>query len=89
MESIMYKPGDKVTIRSDLEEYECYYMLSGPKKGKGMFCTVPSMVRQAGKVFTIDKILDNGRGYQLKEHYLGWTDSMFESANECVCDSLL
>ena len=28
----MYKPGDKVTIRSDLKEYECYLMLSGPKK---------------------------------------------------------
>lgn len=89
MESIMYKPGDKVTIRSDLEEYECYFMLSGPKKGKGMFCTVPSMVAQAGKIFTIEKILEDGRGYQLKECHFGWTDSMFESANECVCDSLL
>lgn len=39
MESIMYKPGDKVTIRSDLEEYECYFMLSGPKKGKE--CSAP------------------------------------------------
>ena len=34
MESMMYKPGDKVMIRPDLKEYECYYMLSGPKKGK-------------------------------------------------------
>lgn len=32
MESMMYKPGDKVMIRPDLREYECYYMLSGPKK---------------------------------------------------------
>lgn len=85
----MYKPGDKVTIRSDLEEYECYFMLSGPKKGKGMFCTVPSMVAQAGKVFTIEKILEDGRGYQLKGRGLGWTDSMFELPNECICDSLL
>lgn len=89
MESMMYKPGDKVMIRPDLKEYECYYMLSGPKKGKGMFCTVPSMVAQAGKVFTIEKILEDGRGYQLKGRGLGWTDSMFEPANECVCDSLL
>lgn len=89
MESIMYKPGDKVTIRSDLKEYECYLMLSGPKKGKGMFCTVPSMVAQAGKVFTIEGIRENGRGYQLKEYGFGWTDSMFESADECICDSLL
>lgn len=89
MESIMYKPGDKVTIRSDLKEYECYLMLSGPKKGKGMFCTVPSMVAQAGKVFTIEKILEDGRGYQLKGRGLGWTDSMFELPNECICDSLL
>lgn len=89
MESMMYKPGDKVTIRSDLEEYECYFMLSGPKKGKGMFCTVPSMVAQAGKVFTIEKILEDGRGYQLKGRGLGWTDSMFELPNECICDSLL
>ena len=85
----MYKPGDKVTIRSDLKEYECYLMLSGPKKGKGMFCTVPSMVAQAGKVFTIEKILEDGRGYQLKGRGLGWTDSMFELPNECICDSLL
>lgn len=89
MESIMYKPGDKVTIRSDLKEYECYLMLSGPKKGKGMFYTVPSMVAQAGKVFTIEKILEDGRGYQLKGRGLGWTDSMFELPNECICDSLL
>lgn len=89
MESIMYKPGDRVRIRSDLEEYECYCMLSGPKKEKGMFCTVPSMVARAGKVFTIEKILEDGRGYQLKGCGLGWTDSMFEPANECVCDSLL
>ena len=89
MESIMYKPGDKVTIRSDLKEYECYLMLSGPKKGKGMFCTVPSMVAQAGKVFTIEKILEDGRGYQLKGRDLGWADSMFELPNECICDSLL
>lgn len=89
MESMMYKPGDKVMIRPDLREYECYYMLSGPKKGKGMFRTVPSMVAQAGKVFTIKKIRENGRGYQLKEYDFGWTDSMFESANECICDSLL
>ena len=64
-------------------------MLSGPKKGKGMFCTVPSMVAQAGKVFTIEKILEDGRGYQLKGRGLGWTDSMFELPNECICDSLL
>lgn len=89
MESIMYKPGDKVMIRPDLREYECYYMLSGPKKGKRMFCTVPSMIAQAGKVFTIKKIRENGRGYQLKEYDFGWTDSMFESPNECICDSLL
>lgn len=54
-----------------------------------MFYTVPSMVAQAGKVLTIEKILEDGRGYQLKGCNLGWTDSMFESANECICDSLL
>lgn len=54
-----------------------------------MFCTVPSMVARAGKVFTIEKILEDGRGYQLKGCGLGWTDSMFEPANECVCGSLL
>ena len=88
MESMMYKPGDKVMIRPDLKEYECYYMLSGPKKGKGVFCTTPSMVAQAGKVFTIKGIRENGRGYQLIEYSFGWTDEMFESPNEC-CDSLL
>lgn len=89
MESMMYKPGDKVMIRPDLKEYECYYMLSGPKKGKGMFCTVPSMVAQAGKVFTIKGIRENGRDYQLIEYDFGWTDEMFESLNECCCDSIL
>ncbi len=89
MESMMYKPGDKVMIRPDLKEYECYYMLSGPKKGKGMFCTVPSMVAQAGKVFTIEGIRENGRGYKLIGYGFGWTDEMFESLNECCCDSLL
>ena len=89
MSELLYKPGDKVTIRSDLKEYECYYMFSGPEKGKGVYCTVPSMVAQAGKVFTIKGIRENGRGYQLKEYDFGWTDSMFEAPNECVCDSLL
>lgn len=84
-----YKPGDKVTIRPDLKEYEAYYMMSGPMNGEGVYCSVPSMVAHAGKTVTIKCITEGGRGYKLQEYDFGWTDDMFVTVNECQCESLL
>lgn len=91
MASWLYKPGDVVRIRDDLEVGELYHMLSGPRKG----CTIhPSycMLQLRGKTVTIKKHTSVGR-YWINEDYPShnyWADEMFELVEgECVCQSLL
>lgn len=86
---LMYKPGDKVMIRPDLNCREVYRMRSGRYNGDFTYNVVDQMVDQAGKVFTIQGPRDGGDGYTLNEIGYGWTDEMFISINECCCDSLL
>lgn len=86
---LMYKPGDKVMIRPDLNCREIYCMRSGRHNGDYTYNVVDQMVDQAGKVFTIQGPCDGERGYTLNEIGYGWTDEMFISINECCCDSLL
>lgn len=86
---LMYKPGDKVMIRPDLNCREIYCMRSGRHNGDYTYNVVDQMVDQAGKVFTILGPRDGGAGYSLEELDYGWTDEMFISINECCCDSLL
>lgn len=86
---LMYKPGDKVMVRPDLNRREVYRMKSGRYNGDFTYNVVDQMVDQAGKVLTILGPRDGGAGYSLEEFDYGWTDEMFISINECCCDSLL
>lgn len=47
---LMYKPGDKVMIRPDLNCREIYCMRSGSHNGDYTYNVVDQMVDQAGKV---------------------------------------
>ena len=89
MESMMYKPGDKVCVRKDLTVGNLYPMLSGRVKWETHYRVVDQMAAKAGCVFTIKEAESCGWGYRLCEYEFGWTDSMFELPNECICDSLL
>lgn len=86
---LMYKPGDKVMVRPDLNCREVYRMRSGRYNGDFTYNVVDQMADQAGKVLTILGPRDEGAGYSLEEFDYGWTDEMFISINECCCDSLL
>lgn len=86
---LMYKPGDKVMVRPDLNCSEIYRMRSGRYDGEYTYNAIDQMVDQAGEVFTIKGPRDGERGYTLNEIGYGWTDEMFISINECCCDSLL
>lgn len=86
---LMYKPGDKVMIRPDLNCRGIYCMRSGRHNGDFTYNVVDQMADQAGKVLTILGPRDGGAGYSLEELDYGWTDEMFIPINECCCDSLL
>lgn len=86
---LMYKPGDKVMIRPDLNCREIYYMRSGRYNGDCTYNAIDQMVDMAGEVFTIKGPRDGERGYTLEEFGYGWTDEMFVPINECCCYSLL
>ena len=86
---LMYKHGDKVMIRQDLNCREVYRMRSGRHNGAYAFNVVDQMADQAGKVFAIHGPRHGGDGYTLEEFDYGWTDEMFIPINECCCDSLL
>lgn len=86
---LMYKPGDKVMVRPDLNCREVYRMRSGRYNGDFTYNVVDQMADQAGKVLTILGPRDGGAGYSLEGFDYGWTDEMFISINECCCDSLL
>lgn len=86
---LMYKPGDKVMVRLDLNCREVYRMRSGRYNGDFTYNVVDQMADQAGKVLTILSPRGGGAGYSLEELDYGWTDEMFISINECCCESLL
>lgn len=86
---LMYKPGDRVMIRPDLNCRKIYCMKSGSYNGNYTYDVVDQMADQAGKVFTIRCPRDGGAGYSLREFDYGWTDEMFIPINECCCESLL
>lgn len=72
MRDFVFKVGDYVTVREDLELNTSYPMLYG-----GMHETfVRSMLRYAGQRLKIRYILDCG-GYRLEGIPYTWTDEMF------------
>lgn len=65
-----YKVGDKVKVRSDLEE----------NKGYGGWYASESMVKMRGEIVTIRGV--GSSAYELEENDLMWTDEMFEPVEE-------
>ncbi len=80
MSEMMYKPGDKVVVRSDLSSGTYYHMTSGETIG----CSVRPGLRRVdqfkGKIVTIDRRNTRGAGYRVLEDSFGytWADEMFE-----------
>ena len=79
-----YKVGDKVRIRSDLEDHS-RYRPSGCRKNLdeyiGIYVT-REMVQMSGEIVTIAKIFKyphGGKYYYIKEdkNYFNWADTMF------------
>lgn len=73
---MLYKPGDKVVVRSDLVPGNEYAM-----RGKTVGYTdifVDQMLPMCGKIATIEKVSNDG--YQIKEFDFNWTDDMFEGS---------
>lgn len=89
MDSLLYRPGDLVTIRSDLVGDRDYPVLYGPSAGNQTLYCNNDMVKYSGKTYEIESYVDDGDFYMLKEIPWAWTESMFESPTECICDSLL
>lgn len=90
MASWLYKPGDVVRIRDDLEVGELYHILSGPCKGSTISPNY-HMKDFRGKTVTIKKYTSGGR-YWINEDcpsHNFWADEMLEPIEECVCTSLL
>ena len=65
-----YKVGDKVKVRSDLEE----------NKGYGGWYTSESMVKMRGEIVTIRGVRSSS--YELEENDFMWTDEMLEGLVE-------
>lgn len=65
-----YKVGDKVKVRSDLEE----------NKGYGGWYTSEGMVKMRGEIVTIIGVKSSS--YELEENNFRWTDEMFEGLED-------
>ena len=89
MKPLLYKPGDLVTIRSDLTANRDYPVWYGPSAGKrDLFCN-DDMVNYSGKTYEVVDYADDDDFYRLQGIPYWWTESMFEDQTECICDSLL
>lgn len=89
MEPLLYQPGDLVTIRSDLVSDRDYPVLYGPSAGKRTVYCNDDMVNYRGKTYEIERYAHDDNFYMLKGIPWLWTESMFESPTECICDGLL
>ena len=68
-----FKPGDRVTVRTDLDQYGHYYM-------DGKICPDSmnsTMLRMLGETVTICAVKGSGK-YSIAECGYNWTDEMFE-----------
>ena len=76
----MYKPGDQVRVRPDLNLKDRYQMQSGEKDQYGQYpsdVATEDMCKLAGQVINVEKYIDLavGRKYFARNRY--WVDEMF------------
>ena len=89
IEPLFYQPGDLLTIRADLVGDRYYPVLHGPSAGKRTLYCNDSMVNYSGNTYEVNGYSDDDDFYTLKGIPWLWTESMFESPTESICDSLL
>lgn len=71
MKPLLYKPGDLVTIRSDLTADRDYPVWYGPSAGKrDLFCN-DDMVNYSGKTYEVEDYADDDDFYRLQESLIG------------------
>lgn len=66
MDTLLYQPGDLVTIRSDLVGDRDYPVLYGPSAGKRTLYCNEDMVRYGGKTYEVEGYDDDDAFYELK-----------------------
>lgn len=85
----LYKPGDAVRVRKDLDMNRKYYMKSGPNAGEEGDYVCEEMMAMRGKLVHIDHTSSFG-SYKIKECNWLWDDEMFEKiTHQLRCESLL
>ena len=87
MKECMYKPGDQVRVRSDLNMTSKYQMMSGERSNDGEYphdVATEDMCKLAGQVINIERYIDLpiGRKYLAMNRY--WVDEMFVGSTEGV-----
>ena len=85
---LLYKIGDKVMVRKDLQEDDRCHMVSCTESPgyHGMYVN-SDMAAKAGKIVTIKDIIKNpkcGYNYIIKEDGWSWTDEMFERKRNSI-----
>lgn len=90
MSETIYKPGDKVAVRSDLSADTYYRMTSGKAIGYSVRPGSRRVDRFKGKIVTISKRNTRGAGYCVLEDPSGyaWTDEMFEPVSSLFVPNL-
>lgn len=84
----LYKIGDLVKVRDDINRITKYYMRSGPADG----CDPGTVYHIEEYRGSVHKIIAYDHGYYKIDDdldHLYWSDEMFEPMSECCCESLL
>lgn len=85
---LLYKVGDKVMVRKDIQEDDHCHMVSCAESPgyRGMYVN-SEMAAKAGKIVTIEDIIEDmncGYKYKIKEDGWSWTDEMFERKRNTI-----
>lgn len=85
---LLYKVGDKVMVRKDIQEGDHCHMVSCTESPgyRGMYVN-SEMAAKAGKIVTISYIVEDGDcryKYLIKEDGWSWTDEMFERKRNSI-----
>lgn len=86
----MYKPGDKVQVRRDLDPFTPYYMLTGSRTNFFAYAS-DKQIALAGQEFEVNFYSNSKKTLRLKGCGGNWTEGMLELVSEkpFVCRSLL
>lgn len=85
---LLYKVGDKVMVRKDIQEDDYCHMVSCTESPgyEGMYVN-SDMEAKAGKIVTIEDIIEDmncGYKYRIKGDPWSWTDEMFERKRNSI-----